>query len=150
MDAAGNRLAEWTLLTNALVSADASQIALWYYWRWRIESFYKLLKSHGQEIEYWQQETGVAIARRLLVAAMACVAVWTLQRDDTPQAEETKQLLLRLSGRARKRNAAATASALLAGYFVLLSLTDLLENTDLDLPKLQTLAARANPFPNTS
>lgn len=150
VDAAGNRLAEWTLLTNALVSADASQIALWYYWRWRIESFYKLLKSHGQEIEYWQQETGVAIARRLLVAAMACVAVWTLQRDDTPQAEETKQLLLRLSGRARKRNAAATASALLAGYFVLLSLTDLLENTDLDLPKLQTLAARANPFPNTS
>ncbi|QDT74099.1 hypothetical protein I41_32940 [Lacipirellula limnantheis] len=42
-------LATWTLLTNvAQQDADASKIALWYYWRWRIESFFKLLKSHGE------------------------------------------------------------------------------------------------------
>ena len=27
----------------------------WYYWRWKIESFFKLLKSAGQQLESWQQ-----------------------------------------------------------------------------------------------
>jgi len=91
-------LAQWTLLTNVPADlVDASRIAEWYYRRWRIESFFKLLKSHGQELEHWQQETGEAIARRLLVAAMACVVVWTLQRCQTSEAEEIKQVLIRLS-----------------------------------------------------
>jgi hypothetical protein len=47
----------------------------YYYWRWRIESDVTLLKSHGQQLEHWQQETGDAIFRRLLVATMACVTV---------------------------------------------------------------------------
>ena len=50
------------------------------------QSYFELLKSHGQQLEQWQQETGPAIARRLLVASMACVVVWQLQADDTPQA----------------------------------------------------------------
>ena len=55
-------LAEWMLLTNVPASdADAATIGLWYYFRWRIESFFKLLKSAGHEIEYWQQTTGKAI-----------------------------------------------------------------------------------------
>ena len=63
VDEAGWILAEWTLLTNVPAeSADASQIAMWYYWRWRIESFFKLLKSHGHHLEQWQQESGPAIA----------------------------------------------------------------------------------------
>ena len=67
IDEEGWIVAQWTLLTNAVAeSADAAQIALWYYWRWRLESFFKLLKSHGQEVEYWQQESGIAITRSLL------------------------------------------------------------------------------------
>ncbi len=68
----GEVLAEWILLTN--VSANempTTGIALWYYWRWRIETFFKLLKSHALNAEGWQQETGLAIARRLRVGAMA-------------------------------------------------------------------------------
>jgi len=150
VDEEGYILAQWTLLTNLLGEVSAYQIALWYYWRWRIESFFKLLKSHGQELEHWLQETGEAITRRLLVAAMACVVVWELERDDSSEAEEAKTILMRLSGRSTKRTRRYTAPALLAGYMVLLSITDLLQNTDYDLRKLKRIAAAVLPFPNTS
>ena len=52
----GRLLAQWLLWTNLPPAVDASTIALWYYWRWRIESFFKLLKSAGQHVEQWQQE----------------------------------------------------------------------------------------------
>lgn len=149
IDDEGYILAQWTLLTNVF-SAEAYQIALWYYWRWSIESFFKLLKSHGQELEYWQQETGEAITRRLLVAAMACVVVWQLQRDNSPEAEQAKQILMRLSGRSSKRTRPYTAPGLLAGYMTLLSITDLLENTDCDLRTLKRLAQAAMPFADSS
>ena len=129
----GSLLAEWLLLSNAPVNwADAATLALWYYWRWRIESDHKLLKSHGQELEHWQQETGEAIARRLLVAAMACVVVWQLARATTPEAEELKVILTRLSGRQMKTGQTSTAPALLAGLHVLLSMLSLLDHYDLD------------------
>ncbi len=147
IDSEGYILAEWTLLTNVDADgADRAQIALWYYWRWRIESFFKLLKSHGLQLEHWRQETGEAITRRLLVAAMACVVVWNLQQNETPEAEATKQLLVRLSGRRMKRGVTSTAPALLAGYFVVLSICDLLQHGDVDLRKIKSLAENALPF----
>jgi len=150
VDEEGSILAQWLLLTNLLSEVSAYQIALWYYWRWRIESFFKLLKSHGQQLEHWLQETGEAITRRLLVAAMACVVVWELERDDSPEAEEAKTILVRLSGRSTKLTRRCTAPALLAGYMVLLSITDLLQNTDYDLRKLKRIAAAVLPFPDSS
>ncbi|MCX7066381.1 MAG: transposase [Methylococcales bacterium] len=60
------------MITN-VPAVEASEIALWYYWRWKIERFFKRLKSAGQNLESWQQETGLAIAKRLLVVSMACV-----------------------------------------------------------------------------
>lgn len=149
VDDEGYILAQWTLLTN-LFDVLAWQIAVWYYWRWRIESFFKLLKSHGQELEHWLQETGEAITRRLLVAAMACVVVWQLERDDSPEAEQAKTILMRLSGRSTKPTRPYTAPGLLAGYLALLSITDLLENTDCDLRTLKRLAEKALPFADTS
>lgn len=149
LDDEGYILAQWTLLTNVFDVA-AYSIALWYYWRWKIESFFKLLKSHGQELEHWLQETGEAIARRLLVAAMACVVVWQLERDDSPEAEQAKAILMRLSGRSSKPTRPYTAPGLLAGYMALLSITDLLENTDCDLRTLKRLAKTALPFEDSS
>ncbi len=117
--------------------APTEHLAWCYYWRWRIESFFKLLKSHGQQLEQWQQETGTAIARRLLVATMACVVVWQLQADDSPPAREFKNILVRLSGRQMKRTRPHTAPALLAGLWVLLSMLTLLEHHNLrDLRRL--------------
>lgn len=140
-------VAQWTLLTNVIDSGlSAYQIALWYYWRWLIETYFKLLKSHGQEMENWQQQTGSAIARRILVASMACVMVWKLQRDDSPEATQTKKILVRLSGRQMKHGRPTTAPALLAGYMALLAIMDLLNETDIDIGQLKSIAANALPF----
>lgn len=145
-------LAEWTLLTN--VPADqvpGAEIALWYYWRWRIESFFKLLKSHGVQVEQWQQECGLAIARRLLVAAMACAVVWSLQSDSAPAGKDFRQVLVRLSGRKMKYGVEHTAPALLAGYFVYLSMIDFLSHSEYSLAELHSLAQQAGaPFHDTA
>jgi hypothetical protein len=138
-DSNGRVLAEWMLLTNAPKRVHPEHLARCYYWRWRIESYFKLLKSHGQQLEQWQQQSGPAIARRLLVASMACVVVWQLQADDSPQAVQLKEIVIRLSGRQMKRKRPHTAPALLAGLWVLLSMLELLEHYDLD--ELRRLAA---------
>lgn len=146
IDADGYILAQWTLLTNVLDSSvTAYQIALWYYWRWLIETFFKLLKSHGQELEQWQQETGEAIARRILIASMACVVVIGLQQDNSNEGIETRKILVRLSGRQMKYGCISTLPALLAGYMTLLSVTNLLTQTDVDVGKLKRIAKKLDP-----
>ena len=145
-DADGTLLAQWCLLTNVPTLVDAALIALWYYWRWRIESFYKLLKGAGQQIEAWQQETAAAIAKRLVVASMACVVVWQVARLASPAGERLRTLLVRLSGRQMKCRVPFTLPALLAGLWVLLAMTEVLEHYDLtDLRELAALALPGRP-----
>ncbi len=145
VDAKGYILAEWTLLTNVPSDkADAGEVGKWYYFRWRIESFFKLLKSHGHELEYWQQETGHAIAKRLLVAAMACVVVKQLEGSESDAAIAFRNYLIRLSGRRMKHGVDFTAPALLAGYYVHLAMTQYLENNDnLTISNLKSLEKTA-------
>jgi hypothetical protein len=121
-------LAEWYLLSNVPVSVDDATVALWYYWRWRIESYFKLMKSAGLQLEDWQQTTAERILRRLLIGAMACVTVWRLANDPTPQAAEVRTLLVRLSGRQMKHKCPFTMPALLAGLWVLLAMLDALDH----------------------
>lgn len=128
-DAAGKKLARWYLYTNVSPTVSAEQIATWYFWRWRIECFFKLLKSAGWNIEEWQQESGAAIAKRLAVVCMAAVLVWSLQQSaqkGVPEAQALCQELVRLSGRQMKRSRPVTAPALLAGLWTLLAVQDLL------------------------
>src|SRR5690606_1002977 len=100
-------------------------------------------KSHGQHLEDWLQQTGPAIARRLLVASMACMVVWGLQADESAEAGEFKTLLVRLSGRQTKRTRPHTAPAMLKGLWTLLSMMSVLQDTNLEL--LQQLAHRFLP-----
>jgi len=144
-DASGEVLARWLLWTNVGGAVSAETIALWYYWRWKIESYFKLLKSAGQHVEQWQQTCAAAIARRLLVAAMACVVVWSLARSTAPKASEARQLLVRLSGRLMKRGVEFTEPALLAGMWVLLAMLDTLE--EYTPAQLRRLAAEFLPLP---
>jgi hypothetical protein len=143
-NAAGEILAVWFLLTNVPDTIAADTVALWYYWRWRIESYFKLLKSAGQQLEHWQQENADAVAKRLLVVSMACVIVWKLMHNNTPQAAEARQLLVRLSGRQMKRTKPYTAPAILAGLWVLLTFLYVLENYQIsDLHRIADIL-----FPN--
>lgn len=140
-------LATWHLLSNAPAEwLSAEQLAHCYYWRWRIESYFKLLKSHGQQLEHWQQETGAAIFRRLLVATMACMTVWHLQSDTSPAATQLKDTLIRFSGRQTKRHRPHTAPALLAGIWPMLTMMEYLEHHDLEDLK-QLVRDVPLPFP---
>jgi Transposase DDE domain len=130
-DRHGKVRACWFLLTNLPAGVTDDTVALWYYWRWRIESYFKLVKSAGHHLEHWQQETAAAIARRLLVAAMACVLVWKIARSTAPEAEPLRIFLVRLSGRQIGRGETFTEPALLAGLWVYLAMLDALEHYDL-------------------
>ena len=124
----GTLLATWLLLTNLPATVPDERVALWYYWRWRVESYFKLLKGAGLQLEHWQQETAAAVAKRLLVASMACAVVWRLARDEAPEATEFRRLLVSLSGRLMRRGKEFTEPALLAGLWSLLSAVWLLEH----------------------
>jgi len=124
--------AEWLLLTNVAAGFDTATIAQWYTWRWLIESYHKLLKSAGMNAEQWQQESGDAFVKRLVIASMACLAVWHLQKDESDEACRLKSILIRLSGRQMKHRVKHTAPALLAGLEKLLAIIDLLETQNLD------------------
>jgi Transposase DDE domain len=136
-------LAEWLLLSNATTEHNAARIAQWYAWRWRIESFFKLLKDAGQDVESWEQESSEAIAKRLCVASMACLSVWHLMREDSPQGQEVRGLLVRLSGRQMKWGVRETAPALLAGLEKLLAVLDVL--TDYTPDQLRQLVRATLP-----
>ena len=130
-DRAGRVAASWLLLTNVPADVGAEEVALWYYWRWRVEGSFELLKSAGVQLEEWQQETVEAILRRLLVACMACVTVWRLEGRTDAAAGACKGLLVRLSGRRMKRSRPVTAPALLAGLRTLLVMEDVLDHYSL-------------------
>ena len=130
-DLKGRLLAKWYLLTN-VTAVPAERIALWYYWRWRIEKYFKLLKSAGMHIEEWQQTSASAIAKRLLVASTACVMTWRLARSTHPRAEEARRFLVRMSGRQMKRGTTFTIPALLAGTWVLLGMLEALEHYSIE------------------
>ena len=142
-DGAGALLAQWCLLTNLPPDVEADRVALWYYWRWRIESYFKLLKSAGQQLEAWQQESAAAIAKRLLIASMACVVVWQVARLPGQEGQSWRGLLVRLSGRQMKRGVPFTLPALLAGLWVLLAATTVLKHYDSDA--IRSLMAAALP-----
>lgn len=143
----GEILAIWRLLTNLPAEVDDATVALWYYWRWTIEKYFKLLKSGGMNAESWLQESAHAIAARLLVASMACVTIWRIARSSHPKAEEARRFLVRLSGRQMKRSRPWTVPAMLAGMWNLLAMARVLDHySPLQLREL-TNVLLANPPP---
>ncbi len=131
------------MLSNVPADVSTVQLADWYYWRWKIKSFHRLLKSGGQPLESWQQASAAAIVQRLLVAAMVCVTAWDLERQSGDEAAQCRQFLVRFSDRQMKRNKPVTTSALIAGLMILLPLQELL--TQYTPEELQTIAPQAAP-----
>lgn len=119
-DPKGRVLARWLLLSNVPTAlAETATIARWYYFRWRVESFHKLLKTAGWQLESWLQRDGARLLTKLMLALQACVSIWALERQHDAESEAFKQLLMQLSGRQTKRNRPVTTSALLAGLWAL-------------------------------
>jgi hypothetical protein len=119
-DERGQVLARWLLLSNVPAElAEAAALARWYYFRWRIESLHKLLKSAGWQLEHWLQRDGDRLMIKLLLALGACVSVWALERRSDPESVAFQELLVLLSGRQTKPSRPVTTSGLLAGLWVL-------------------------------
>jgi hypothetical protein len=143
----GNVLARWLLLSNLPSSVPGATLTQWYYWRWRIEPYHKLLKSAGQQIEEWRQENAAALTRRLLVTAMGAVLVWHLARDNSAPSRQLRATLVKLSGRQMQRGKTSrgfTEPALLAGLGVLMPMMILLEQMSLE--ELKTAADELMPL----
>lgn len=141
INADGDVVAQWHLLNNLPDHVEEAQLALWYYWRWEIESFFKLLKGAGHQLESWEQETARATFNRLLIATQACVMAWGLMRAQGAEAIPTRLFLVRLSGRQMKRARPVTLPALLDGLFTLFTMLETLEQYSLpELKKFATIA----------
>jgi len=109
-----------------------------------IESYFKLMKSGGQQLEHWQQASGLAVLKRMLVASVACALVWSLQANGDAESEAFKLVLVRLSGKRLKRGSPPTADALLPGLFVWLQMIDFIAHIDADLTKIEQLKTKFN------
>jgi hypothetical protein len=131
IDACNKEVAVWYLLSN-LIEVDKATIALWYYWRWSIENYFKLMKSAGMQLESWQQTTSLAIARRILIASMACVWIWRIAHATGPEASKIRKILVRLSGRQMKWGKEFSYPALFAGLWSLLAIDDMITHHGLE------------------
>lgn len=123
----GDLVAQWYLLTNAPDHIDEAQLALWYYFLWEVETFFKLLKSAGHQLESWEQETARATFNRILIATQACVMAWALMAASDEAAIKARLFLVRLPGRQMKRTRPATIPAILDGMFILFTMFEALE-----------------------
>jgi len=137
-------VATWLLLSNLQDDVSDETIALWYYYRWNIETYFKLLKSSGFNLEKWQQESSEAIFKRLLIASYACLLVWQIEHSNQKNISEIKKFLVKLSGRLIARNKISTSPALLAGIWSFFSTMDILELYDIE--KLFSMKKELNEF----
>jgi hypothetical protein len=144
VDIDNNVVATWLLLTNLKNDVDDKTIGLWYYYRWNIETYFKLLKSSGFNLEKWQQETAEAIFKRLLIASFACLLVWQIEHSNHKNIIEIKEFLVKLSGRLIARGKVSTSPALLAGIWSFFSTMDILELYDIE--KLLSMKKELNEF----
>jgi hypothetical protein len=123
------------------MNVDATEIATWYCHRWNIESWFKLLKSDGHQLEKWQQTSGASILKRLITASVATTLVFKLYSDNSEEANEFKGFLVKLSGRLTKRSKPVTHSALLAGLWVFLQMCEVLNTyTTEEINRMKALA----------
>ena len=120
-------VATWLLISNVLhKDVTASTLATWYYYRWKIESYFKLLKSSGFNLEEWQQKKPEALFKRLLVVSQSCMFVWKVANDNSNNAKKIRDMLIELSGKQMQRGVDWTYPALLTGLEHYLSTIDLL------------------------
>ena len=127
VDNDNNVVAQWLLISNILdQEVSAKTLATWYYYRWKIETYFKLLKSSGFNLEEWQQEHPKALFRRLLVVSLSCVLVWKIANDSSQNAKYIREFLVLLSGRLIQKDKEFTHPALLAGLESFLQILDVM------------------------
>jgi hypothetical protein len=142
VDRSNKVLATWMLITNVdKQKVHADIIAKWYYYRWNIESYFKLLKTTGFNLEKWQQEKPLALFKRLIVVAFSIVLVFKLANSDDENAKKIREFLVKLSGKLMEKGKEYTLPALLTGLWVFLRMMDVLNTFSIE--ELNTLKNQA-------
>ncbi len=75
---------------------------------------------------------------------MACVYVWQLQQDKSQEAAILRSHLMKLSGRRTKYGVESTVAALLAGWYSMMAMLQLLES-ETSVNQLRKLAKMYAP-----
>jgi len=120
-------VATWLLISNVYdEKVDASVIATWYYYRWQIESYFKLLKSSGFNLEEWQQKQPSALFKRLMIVSQSCMLIWKIANDNSLNAKKLREILVQLSGKQLQWGVEYTYPALLSGLESYMATVDLL------------------------
>ena len=71
-------LAEWFSLTNVPESVDDAMVALWYYWRWRIEISFRFFKhTFGCRSLLSHDPVGIEIQTYCAIIACMLMSLWT-------------------------------------------------------------------------
>jgi len=132
VDANGQVIAQWLLVSNVDKSVKSETVAKWYYYRWKIESYFKLLKSSGFNLEQWQQIKPEALFKRLLVVSQASMLVWKIANDSSDNAKKIRDFLVQLSGKQLEWKVSFTYPALLTGLESYLLMMDILSRFNVD------------------
>jgi len=126
-------VATWLLISNVYdENITSGTIATWYYYRWKIESYFKLLKSSGFNLEQWQQTNPKALFKRLLVVSHSCMLVWKIANHNSTNAKKLRQILIELSGKQIQRGVDFTYPALLKGLENYIITIDMLTRFSVD------------------
>jgi len=120
-------VAKWLLITNIIdKEVTVETLATWYYYRWKIESYFKLLKSSGFNLEEWQQIEPEALFKRLLVVSYSCILVWKIANDSSENGQKIRKFLVTLSGKLMEWNKEFTYPSLLSGLENYIQIMDVL------------------------
>ena len=120
-------VAKWLLITNIIdKKVSMETLATWYYYRWKIESYFKLLKSSGFNLEEWQQTEPEALFKRLLVVSYSCILVWKIANDNSKNSQKIREFLVSLSGKLIERGKEFTYPALLTGLENYIQMMDMM------------------------
>lgn len=125
----GDIVETWILISN-IFDVSSEKITEWYWYRWKIESFFKLLKTSGFYMENWQEKSPEALFRKLLVVSYSSLLVWQIENSSGQNADKVKEFLVRLSGRGLEYGKKSTLPSLLAGLWVFFQMIETLNKFD--------------------
>ena len=125
--ASGQPLMHGYVLASTNIEASAQKIVQWAAWRATTEPYFKLLVQGLLQLRDSRATGEVALPKRVLVAAQACITVFLLQQEQAAWAETARRVLAQLTGRSVRPDRPVPGPALFEGLEKLFVLLDALE-----------------------
>jgi flagellar biosynthesis protein FlhF len=118
------------LLASANIDTLAQEIVQWAAWRASTEPYFKLLAQGVLQLRDGRASGQADLAKKALVAAQTCLAVFLLQQKQAAWAETARRVLAQLTGRSVRPDRPVPGMALFEGLEKLFVLLDALETEE--------------------